>query len=272
LFDNNGAIVISFFTIPKSFDGPAALAQSNAIRSWRSLPGCETILIGDDPGVADFAATVGAMHISDVQTSEAGVPLLSSAFTLTRQSAMHDILAFVNTDIILTTEIIDAARAVSRWRKRFLITGRRINIDLNEALDFAPGWDRALRMRAWECSDLHPGHDYFIFPRHLWLTFPPFAAGHEFWSAWLTYSARTRKAAVIDATQTIPAFHQVHASNPGRSHSEDWKRNKALMGGPQNSFLPSEATHALTTTGIRCICRSCYPVCACQFQLDGDLE
>ncbi len=257
--------MITIFTVPKGFDGAAAGAQANAIRSWTRLRDCEVILVGDDPGVRAFAASNGARHLPHVDTSDAGVPLLSSAFDAVKTDAAHDVLAFVNTDIILTRNFVDTVRRVRAWRPRVLITGRRINLDIREAIDFSPGWEDALHARTRESGDLHPGHDYFVFPKRLWTSLPPFVVGHEYWSAWMTYSARTRKAAVVDATEAISAIHQVHASNPARSKSADWQRNRILMGGPEHSFLPSEATHAVSARGIQSICRSCYPVCACQF-------
>ena len=55
--------VLSLFSVPKAFTGDAAVIQDNAIASWTRLGGgCDIVLLGDDPGVAEAAARHGVRH------------------------------------------------------------------------------------------------------------------------------------------------------------------------------------------------------------------
>ncbi len=42
-------------------------------------------IIGDEPGIAEFAAEVGIQHLPEVDCNPLGTPLVSSIFALARQ-------------------------------------------------------------------------------------------------------------------------------------------------------------------------------------------
>lgn len=52
--------MITFFTIPKPFRGANEVIQRTTITSWwKSLPGSQGIVFGDEPGIAAAAADLG---------------------------------------------------------------------------------------------------------------------------------------------------------------------------------------------------------------------
>lgn len=258
--------MLSFVGTPKAFVEPFATIQRNAIVSWREIdPDGEVLLFGDDDGVAEFAREIGARHVPEVATTEDGIPLLGDILTQARRLARHDLLAFANADIVLGPELVTATRQIAAWRRRFLLTGRRTNLALG-AIDFAADWASEVRELAYGQGTLHPGTDYFVFPRSLWGDIPPFVIGRESWSCWLLSAARQRRAVVVDATEVVWAIHQEHPYNRSLFKSPDWLTNERLLGGQHNSFLSPECTHALSPRGIRVRCRSCYPACVCHFE------
>lgn len=258
--------MLSFVGTPKAFVEPFATIQRNAICSWKEIdPDGEVLLFGDDEGVAEFAQEIGARHIPEVATTDDGIPLLGDILTQAQELARHDLMAFANADIVLGPELVAATRELLGWRSRFLMTGRRTNMPL-DAIDFSGDWSREVRETAHRQGTLHPGTDYFVFPRSLWAEIPPFIIGRESWSCWLLSQARQRGAVVVDATEVVWAIHQEHPYNRSLFKSKDWLTNEDLLGGQHNAFLAPECTHALSPRGIRVRCRGCHPVCVCHFE------
>jgi len=260
--------MLTFVATPKSPSGPFATIERNAVMSWARLdPEGEILLFGDDPGVADLAREVGARHLPEVATTDAGVPLLSDVLARARRLASNDLLAYVNADIVLTGRLLAAVRRVAAWRRRFLVTGRRTRLELGP-LDFDGPWEDSLHERAASEGQRQPGTDYFVFPRKLWGEVPPFAIGREFWSCWLLSAARCRRAVVVDASQVVLAVHPPHPTGDEPWRLPEWRRNEELLGGLSNAYLSPEATHLLSEREIRTRCRSCHPICVCQFEED----
>ena len=93
--------MITFFSIPKPFEGSIEHIQRNAIQSWLSThPGCEVILFGCESGTAEVAQEFGIVHIPDIPTNAFNTPLLNAAFDLAATKARNTILVYVNADII----------------------------------------------------------------------------------------------------------------------------------------------------------------------------
>ena len=103
--------LLSLFSVPKAFADHAGVIQGNAIQSWSRLgPNVEIILCGDEAGVGEAAAELGVRHVPDVRRSQHGTPLLDSVFRAASDAARSPLLGYVNTDIILFPDFLDAVK------------------------------------------------------------------------------------------------------------------------------------------------------------------
>lgn len=204
---------LTIFTVPKPFKGHIDMIQRNAIKSWLKLvPPPEIVLMGNEEGVAEVVQEFNLAHIPEIGVNEQGTPLISSIFELAQRRASNDLVAYVNTDIIFTGTTSSALQTLQN-QDRFLVVGRRWDLDVWEPLDFdTPGWGEQLMMQAKKTALLHAstGPDYFIFRKGLYQGIPPFAVGRTVWDNWLIWEARHQGAKLIDATHAIAAFHQEH--------------------------------------------------------------
>lgn len=251
--------MMTLFTTAKPFRGHSAIIQRNAIQSWiRLRPKCEVVLFGDEEGTAEIAGEFGLCHIPDVARNEYGTPLLSAMFDTAQQVASHSILCYVNADIILMSDFMQAVEQVVHHKRCFLMVGQRWDVNLNQSWDFSrPDWESRMREYVRTRGSLHPpyGIDYFVFPHGLWGDIPPFAIARTAFDNWLIYAARNRGAAVIDATRAVMAVHQNHAHVfegtkwVGTREYPEAKRNLEIAGGYRYAFTLQDATHILTSKG-----------------------
>ncbi|MEQ8463051.1 hypothetical protein [Coleofasciculus sp. E1-EBD-02] len=254
--------MLTIFSIPKPFNGHIGIIQRNAIESWSRLhPACEIILCGNEPGIEEVVTEFGAKWIPSLARNEYGTPLLNSAFDQVQQVASHPLLCYVNADIILLRDFIEALPKIHF--RRFLMVGQRWNIDITEPLDFAPiNWDKKLREYVASHGVLFSpmGIDFFVFPRDSPLgRLPPFAVGRPGWDNWFIYKTRQLGIPVIDVTRTVTIVHQNHdyAHVPHRKNKTwegpeaDW--NRQLMGCEWWNYLFSiaDATHIMTSRGLQ---------------------
>jgi glycosyltransferase involved in cell wall biosynthesis/tetratricopeptide (TPR) repeat protein len=205
---------ITIFAIPKAFKDHINIIQRNAIISWTKLePRPEIILFGEDEGTAEIATELNLKHIPDVKCNQFGTPLLSDMFERTQQIATFDLVAYVNSDIILLQDFAEGVRKIAKQYDRFMAIGRRWDIDIIAPIDFDnTHWSTELRQLIIETASLHSVHgkDYFVFPRNLFAQIPEFAVGRATWDNWMVHTALERQYAVVDATQGIMAIHQNH--------------------------------------------------------------
>jgi hypothetical protein len=251
--------MLTFFTVAKPFHGEFATIQRNAIQSWGLLrPACEILLLGDEEGIREMAAEVGAIHVSRVERNEYGTPLVSSIFSEAQRHASFPLLCYINADIILLNDFLPAIQKITAWNPGSLIVGRRWDLKLAESLAWEPNWEGSLRARIRSAAALHShtGLDYFVFPRSLLGGLPPFAIGRGLWDGWLVYRARELGAPVVDATECLTAIHQHHdySHHPGGEAGVWWgpesQRNYSMGGGYRHGFTLRDATHRLTRTGV----------------------
>lgn len=251
--------MLTIFALPKPFEGHIRVIQTNAIESWvRLRPSCEIILFGDEEGTADVAAKFGIQHMPDVECNEYGTPLVSHLFYTAQNLASHELICYVNADIILLSDFMKAIRQAQE--RSSLIVGRRWDLDVEEPLDFSdPDCESQLRARLAEEGKLHglSGIDYFLFTRGTYQDIPPFAIGRTAWDNWLLYKARSSGLPVIDATDMVTIVHQNHDyahSNMGKAgvwKGPEAERNRELLGGAYYAFSLLDATHLLTPTGLK---------------------
>ena len=235
---------LTIFSAPKPFTDPhIATIQRNAIRSWTYLEDVEVYVVGEEDGLAEAAAELGVRHLPDVRRNEWGTPLVSSIFDLAREASSAPLLCYVNADILLLPDLVESARQAAQQTDRFLIVGRRWNLDVTEPLDFSPGWPDRLRARVRRDGELHPpaGSDYFVFPKNQYADMPDFAIGRAGWDNWAIYHARSQGWDTIDGTPDIMIVHQNHdyAHLPGgRPHYDQAESqvNIRLARGPENAY------------------------------------
>jgi len=253
--------MLTIFSCPKPFRGHINIIQRNAIKSWTLLrPRPEIILIGDEEGTAEICKEFGLRHVPKVERNEYGTPLVSSIFEIGQSEATNSLLCYVNADIILMSDFMEAIKQLRYQNNKFLLVGRRWDIELQEMLDYCQwDWENKLRQRLAKHGKLHPktGLDYFIFPKGLWDELPSFALGRTIWDNWLIYKAHTINSIIIDATQVIIAVHQNHdfSHYPGGKEAI-WKgiearRNLELGGKWSKIFCLADVTHILTSQGIK---------------------
>lgn len=262
--ERSGQEGVTLFTIPKPFRGHIGIIQRNAIQSWLRLrPACEIILFGDDEGTAEVAAEFGVRHIPDVARNEYGTPLLNSIFEIAQRHASHQLMVYINADIILLNNFLKAISHVQL--DRFLMIGQRWDLDITELLDFDnPDRESHLRSMISEHGCLHPpSSDYYLFPRGLFGKIPPFAIGRTAYDNWLIFKARSLDVPVIDATRMVTSIHQNHERTytsiglQGPQGENDLrrgveaKRNLELTGGPSHLFTLQDANWILTPRGLK---------------------
>ena len=142
-------LVLSLFTTVKPFRGHIGIIQRNAIQSWTRLhPDVEVILFGNDEGAAELvselaneaAGNVGRefsiRHEPHVECNEFGTKRLDYLFARAQSIARHDLLCYINCDIILTQDFCRALQRVHAAHKEFLMVGRRTDLDITTPLLF----------------------------------------------------------------------------------------------------------------------------------------
>jgi hypothetical protein len=205
--------LLTVFSAPKPFTDPhIATIQRNAIGSWTRLPDTEVFLVGEETGLAETAHEFGVKHLADVARNAEGTPLVSSIFSLARQASASPSLVYVNADILLVPDLVEAARQVMSMAKKFLLVGQRWDLDVTVPLDFSGDWSARLQLDARARGKLHRpmGSDYFIFPRDCFTNMPEFAIGRAGWDNWMIYKARKEGWVTVDATTSIMIIHQNH--------------------------------------------------------------
>jgi len=251
--------LLTIFTAPKPFTNPhIAMIQRNALRSWLALGDeVEVLLIGDEEGLAETAAELGIRHLPQVERNAYGTPLIRSIFDLARRHGSGEILAYVNADILLLPDFVEAAKRAAGQFSGFLIVGQRWDVDVRQSLDFEGEWADRLRQMALNEGRLHPpgGSDYFIFPRECFENVPPMAVGRAGWDNWMIYAARAAGLPVIDASQSVMILHQNHDYSHlpgGQPHYRlpETEENVRLGGGKLTIFKLTDATHRLTDEGV----------------------
>jgi hypothetical protein len=252
--------MFTLFAIPKPFLGHIAIIQRNAIQSWIRLhPDCEVILLGDEDGTQEAATEFRIKHIRELKRNEYGTPLISSAFASAQEIASHQLMCYVNADIILVSDFPRAIQQLNKPNNQFLMVGQRWNININETLDFGrPDWETVLRALVAKSGELFTplGIDYFAFRHGQYLDMPPFAVGRPMWDNWMIYKARLLHIPVIDATKVVTAIHQNHGyqhvsnSTDGTFRGPEGDKNLELAGGWSRMFSIQDADRIITPEGL----------------------
>ncbi len=205
---------LTIFAIPKPFRGHIGVIQRNAITAWtRMQPRPAVILFGDDEGTGDLARELGLLHFPNVQRNRWGTPLVSDLFAKAEELSHTQLLCYVNADIILFDDFLRALSRVAALHSRFLMVGRRTDVDITQPLAFEQAdWAETVREQAETTGVLQIARsiDYFAFTRGLYPPMPPLAVGRFWWDNWLIWKARSLGAPVVDASAVVTIVHQNH--------------------------------------------------------------
>jgi hypothetical protein len=240
-------VVLTIFSIPKSFEGVAGVQQLRAAVSWLALD-VPIVLLGDEPGVAETANELSALHIGEVARNEDGTPHLDSAFRSVVEIAPAGIHCFVNSDIVLTKDLLAAVEAV-RALPCFLLVGQSRDLSVT---DVELGDPERLRQRALGEGRLRgpAAIDWFVFPTGLFDPLPPFVVGRAGFDNWMIWKAR-QLGPVIDATDAVVAIHQPHdyahlsGGKDQAYYGEEARLNVALGGGKAHTYTLHDASHKM---------------------------
>jgi len=226
--------MLTLFSVPKPFDGEIGAIQRRSAESWRAL-GVQVLLLGDEAGVGDMAVELGVEHVSGLQLTSHGTPRLDSAFRLADGVARFPLRCFVNADVILGRDLLDATRAVTEQAQRFLLVGQT---------------EEDGRRRGAAAMD------WFVFPAGLLGDVPPFTIGRACFDNWLIWKAR-QVGVVVDATHDVRAIHLPHGyEHVGGGmdeayYGEEAARNLELAGGKRRLYTLHDASHVLRGGKLR---------------------
>jgi len=249
---------LTLFTTARPFTSLHAVIQRNAVASWLALdPRPEVLLIGDDEGTEAAAAELGVTHVGSPTTNEFGTPLVSGLFERAHELGHGSVLVFLNADILLPPKWGDAINLVAKQHDRYLVVGRRLDVDVTEPIDFTDAcWATGLEAKALkegrERGDLCI--DWFAFSRSLFRDIPPFAIGRTRYDTWLVWKAAQEGATVVDASAFVKVLHQNHDYGHVGGSIAAWEGPEAqrageLIGHWSHSHSIAHATLALTPSG-----------------------
>ena len=253
--------MLTIFTTAKPFRRHTGIIQRNALQSWKALhPAVEIILFGADEGAADAAQELGLHHEPHVERNEHGTKRLDYLFARAQLIAKHDVLCYVNCDIILMQDLRRAIERVHAMHREFLMVGRRWDTRITEPLAFERHeWQTELRSAALGLGKRCTSEwiDYFAFSRGLYgPDIPPFVL-RVFWDNWLVWKALDSGEPVIDASRMVMAVHQNHdysyhpQGKAGVWNGQEAGRNAQLSGGWRHLRTIADATEVLTPEGLK---------------------
>jgi len=201
---------ITLISVPKPLINPhIRLIQENALASWSRLKDIRLVVAGDDKEVRTLAKKYGAAMMEKLDVNEEGTPYLNKVIQRAKELMPADVIVYVNADIILMDDFIEAIEAVDK--ENFLLVGRRTDLLVKKKVNFDRDELAALRKKAIKKGRLRreTAIDYFAFTPGIFGKVPPLLVGRAWFDNCLVHRARKR-GAVVDATGVVLAIHQNH--------------------------------------------------------------
>ncbi len=254
--------MLTIFSTPKPFVGHIDVIQRNAVRSWQRLHSdVQVILVGDDEGTAEVCEELGVEHIKDVRRNEHGTKYLASVYYQAEERARHKTLCHVNCDIVLMSDFWRAVQKISEIGDRFLMAGRRWDVEIDGPLHFeSADWEAELRGLALNTDKQRPPQwiDYFVFRRGLYSgKLPDFFIGRPGWDNWLLWYPQSVGVPVVDASKVVLAVHQNHDysyhpdGEEGVWHGEEAQHNYVLLRTKGEFETLETASYVMSDRGLK---------------------
>ncbi len=254
--------MLTLFSTCKPFLGHSAVIQRNALKSWTLLhPDIEIILFGDDQGTAEACADYDLRHEPYVERNEFGTNRIDYMFLKAQEIARHDVLCFLNSDIILLPDFCCAIERVKAAHSAFLAIGRRWDTEIREPIDFACfNWPEETKRKALSVEHRQTEWfiDYFTFSRGLFgKDMPPLAVGRVCWDNWMVWKGCQSGKPVVDLSPVVLAIHQNHdyshhpLGRQGVWSGPEAEQNFRLAGGWNHLRNIADATEVLEPRGLR---------------------
>ena len=127
--------MMTILTTFKPFVGQARVHQTNALSSWKALADDVEILVFGKPAI--FAPSVepfGARVVPGIPHAQDGRVRADTIFEFGRLHGKYDFQAYVNGDILLMRDFVNALHAI-RF-PQFVMIGQRTDVDVRERLSF----------------------------------------------------------------------------------------------------------------------------------------
>lgn len=221
--------MITIFSTLKPITDATKNIQKNALSSWKALhKDVEIIIYGSDKGISSLCKDFKIKQVKSIRQTRSKIPYVSDIFKSAQEIAKHNIVMYANADMIFTKDLVDSIKIVDKQFEKYLIVGKRINLDLKKLVNFNhPQAVMRLLSKAKNDGQLHDhtGIDYFIFPRNLFKKIPDMYIGRNRWDNWTVAEGKKLSGALIDATKSINAIHQNHDySNVDKSKGRKTKK------------------------------------------------
>jgi hypothetical protein len=254
--------MLTLFTTAKPFVGHERVIQRNALKSWALLhPQLEVILFGDEEGAAEAARDLQLRHEPHVERSARGTKRLDYMFERAQAIARYQVVCYCNCDILLMEDFRRAVEQVAMARTKFLMVGRRWDVNIARVYDFErPDWQAVLQKLALRSARQRGPEwiDYFVFSRGLYSgDIPPMVVGRVHWDNWLVWKAQEAGCAVVDASDAVIAAHQNHDygyhpwGKQGVWNDEEAGNNYRLAGGWRHLRTIADASEVLLAEPLR---------------------
>jgi hypothetical protein len=233
---------LTIISVPLPFGSGTNTRQRNAIRSWTLLkPKPEIILFEDEKGVSEIAEEFGLRHVPNTEKNEVGDISMRSIFRLGDELATHDLIMYVDTDVILMSDFMPVVDyVVARYDDFVLCAGRWSVGGARDVpvIDFDdPEWEKQVRDEIHRQHD--HGSDFSVHKRGFFKDMPDFSIGQGHWDGWRMGHVLQRGAELVNVADVCKVVHQDHG--PSRWNERPHRQRNLELAGKHLAWA-SDAT------------------------------
>lgn len=251
----NGALLTMTATLFMAEKGTQKFGiQLNTLKAITQLrPEVDIVVFSTGQDVHDVCKSLGIRVVEDFGTNPYGTPFLHSLFQRleTDFSQMSTFIGYMNADIIFDSNLVLTLRAIKEARdrmelkRRILLVGRRINVEMASSFsdDHPDSFNNSTDIDSYVSRLKSRGRlfgtnaeDFFIVTpgTFVWKEVPEFVIGRPGYDNWLVDYVyhKANSSDLIDVTTTVPAIHQTGKDGNGAGHKKkkpdrSWNRDRA---------------------------------------------